>query len=82
MLEYMVVLTRQREIRRFVLQENRFHEMPTDADGVMKSTSFPGLWLHAEGFFQLDGLQVMEMLRQGMTSPVYAAFRQQLPERR
>lgn len=81
-LEYIVVLTRQREIRRFVLQEGQFREMNAGVDDVVKSTVFPGLWLYTEGLLQLDGLQVMETLRQGMATPEYAVFRQQLQERR
>lgn len=77
-LEYLVVLTRQREVRRFVLHEGQFREMPADTDGVIRSKVFPGLWLHTSGLLQLDGLQVIEMLRQGMTTPEYTSFRQQL----
>ncbi len=79
-LEYIVVLTRQRKIPRFVLQEGRFREISAGADGVMRSTVFPGLWLHTERLLQLDGLQVMDTLRQGMTTPEYAVFRQQLQQ--
>ncbi len=79
-LEYIVVLTRQREVRRFVLQTSRFREMHADVDGIMRSQVFPGLWLHTAGLLQLDGLQVMETLHQGMATPAYLAFRQQLQE--
>ncbi len=81
-LEYIVVLTRQREVRRFVLRDDQFCETHADTDGVLRSQVFPGLWLHTEGFLQLDGLQVMETLRQGMATDAYAVFRQQLQERR
>lgn len=80
-LEYIVIVIRQHRVRWFVLQEDGYQEGVAE-DGVFKSAVFPGLWLHAAALLQLDGLQVMETLRQGMATPEYAAFRQQLQERR
>ena len=81
-LEYVVVVLRQRAVRWFVLQEGTFREREADEGGIFKSTVFPGLWLDAAALFQLDGLRVMEVLRQGMATPEHAAFVQRLQERR
>ncbi len=81
-LEYFVVVTRQQRVRRFLLQDGLLLETNADADGIVKSVTFPGLWLHVEGLFQFDGTQVVETLHQGMATPEYTAFRQQLQERR
>jgi Uma2 family endonuclease len=81
-LEYVVVIVRQGAVRWFVLQEGRFREREAEIDGIFMSTVFPGLWLDAAAFFRLDGLRVMEVLRQGMATPEHAAFVQQLQERR
>jgi Uma2 family endonuclease len=42
-LEYVVVVMRQRAVRWFVLQEGQYQERQADADGIFKSTVFPGL---------------------------------------
>lgn len=77
-LEYIVVVLRQRLIRRFVLQQGTYHEPAADADGIVRSHVFPGLWLHAEALLQLDGVRLMEVLRQGLATPEHARFVHQL----
>jgi Uma2 family endonuclease len=79
--EYVVVVVRQRLIRWFVWQQGAYHDMAADADGIFRSRIFPGLWLHAEALLQLNGGQVMDVLRQGLATPEHAAFVQQLQPR-
>src|SRR5207249_3024580 len=50
--EYLVVLVRERKLRWFVRRRNGFVEQAQDAQGVLKSTVFPGLWLSAPRFFR------------------------------
>ena len=80
--EYVVVVIRQRTVRWFALQSGAYQELQADVDGVFKSTIFPGLWLHLEALCQLNVAQVMATLRQGMASPEHAAFVQRLQSRR
>jgi Uma2 family endonuclease len=77
-LEYVVVVLRQGVIRWFILQDGTYQEMPADADGVFRSRVFPGLWLHANALLQLDGVTVMDVLRQGLATPEHIVFVQQL----
>ena len=81
-LEYVVVVLRQQVIRWFILQNGTYQEVSLAADGIFRSRIFPGLWLHANALLQLDGVTVMEALRQGLATPEHAAFVQQLQERR
>jgi hypothetical protein len=81
-LEYIVVVLRQRAVRWFVLQEGTFQERGPDEGGMLKSKVFSGLWLDIAALFQLDGLRVMEVLRQGVATSEHAAFVQQLQARR
>jgi Uma2 family endonuclease len=81
-LEYVVVVIRQRTVRWFALQDGQYQERQADADGVLQSTVFPGLWLHQTALLQLEGAQVLETLRRGLGSPEHAAFAQQLQSRR
>ena len=81
-LEYVVVVVRQGVIRWFMLRDGTYQDMPADADGIYRSKVFPGLWLHADALLRLDGVQVMQALQQGLTTPEHAAFVQQLQARR
>ena len=76
--EYVVVVLRQRAVRWFVLQAGAYHEMAPDAAGIFRSRVFPGLWLQAEALLQLNGVQVLDVLRQGLATPEHAAFVQRL----
>jgi Uma2 family endonuclease len=80
-LEYLVVVVRRRVIRWFVLQEGQYQETSVEHDGILRSRVFPGLWLDVEALLQLDGLQVMDTLQQGVATLEHAAFVQQLRER-
>lgn len=82
LVEYVVVVIRQRAVRWFVLQDGQYQEQQADADGIFKSTVFPGLWLQQTALLQLEGAQVMETLRQGLESPEHAGFLRQLQSRR
>ena len=77
-LEYVVVVLRQRVIRWFVLQDGTYQDMSADADGIFRSRVFPGLWLHANALLQRDGATVMDVLRHGLATPEHAAFVQRL----
>ena len=76
--EYVVVVLRQRVVRWFVIQDGTYQDMSADTDGIFRSRVFPGLWLHANALLQLDGATVMDVLRQGLATPEHAAFVQRL----
>jgi len=80
-LEYIVVVLRQRRIRWFTLQGGIYTDLSADENGIYRSHVFPGLWLHADALLQRDGVQVMEVLRQGLAAPEHAAFVQRLQQR-
>src|SRR5262245_65859234 len=65
-LEYVVVVLRQRVVRWFVLQDGTYREVEADAHGLFKSTVFPGLWLDAPALLRLDVRQVMATLQHGI----------------
>ncbi len=81
-LEYVVVVLRQRVVRWFRLQEGAYREVATPDNSLFKSDTFPGLWLAAEAFLQLDGATVMDTLSQGLAIPEHEAFVQQLQQHR
>jgi Uma2 family endonuclease len=81
-LEYVVIVLRQRVVRWFVLQDGTYREVEADAGGMFKSTVFPGLWLDAPALLRRDIRQVMATLQHGIETPEHAAFVQQLQARR
>jgi len=81
-LEYVVVVLRQRVVRWFVLQDGTYQEVGADTRGLFKSTVFPGLWLDVPALFRLDVRQVMTTLQHGSETPEHATFVQQLQARR
>ncbi|HSX78455.1 MAG TPA: Uma2 family endonuclease [Candidatus Saccharimonadia bacterium] len=81
-LEYVVVVLRQRVVRWFVRQDGTHQEVEADVSGLFKSRVFPGLWLDAPALLQRDGRQVLATLQQGLEMPEHAAFVQQLQARR
>jgi Uma2 family endonuclease len=80
--EYVVVVLRQRVVRWFVLQAGAYREATAGAGGIFTSTVFPGLWLDAVALLQLNGSLVMDTLHRGLTMPEHAAFIQQLQRQR
>jgi Uma2 family endonuclease len=81
-LEYGVVVLRQRVVRWFVLQDGTYQEVAADASGLFKSTVFPGLWRDAPALLRRDGRQVMATLQRGLETSEHTAFVQQLQARR
>jgi len=81
-LEYVVVVLRQRVVRWFVPEDGTYREVEVDTNGLFKSTVFPGLWLDAPALLRRDVRQVMATLQQGIETPEHAAFMQQLQARR
>jgi len=80
--EYLVVALRQQIVFRFVNRDGRFEEHPPDADGIIRSEVFPGLWLDPAAMIALNGRRALEVLRQGLATPEHAAFAAQLAARR
>jgi len=81
-LEYVVVVLRQRVVRWFVPQDGTYQEVEAGASGLFKSTVFPGLWLDAPALLRRDVRQVMATLQHGIETPEHATFIQQLQARR
>ena len=72
--EYFVWRTQDEAIDWFVLREGQFERLPPDADGILRSRQFPGLWLDPEAMTSGRLKQVIEVLQQGLASPEHAAF--------
>lgn len=79
--EYLVVALRQQAVFWFVNRDGKFEEKPPDADGVIRSDVFPGLWLDPVALVRLNGRRLLEVLRQGLATPEHTTFAARLAAR-
>lgn len=81
--EYLVWRVLERELSWFRrdASTNKFVSLDPSSDGVFKSSTLPGLWLHAEGLFADDYVRVLETLELGTASAEHKEFRQRLVDR-
>lgn len=80
--EYVVAALRMNRVFWFVRRRTKFKELPADADGILRSEVFPGLWLDPTALLRRDSKRVLAVLRQGLASPEHAAFVAKLHTRR
>jgi Uma2 family endonuclease len=73
--EYMVVAVRASRVFWFVRgTDGKFVQLPPDADGILRSTIYPGLWLDPAALLAGDIARVLAVVNQGIASPEHAAF--------
>lgn len=72
-LEYLVWRVREKEMDWFALRNGQFEPLPR-GDGIIRSETFPGLWLDPAALIDDDPTTVLRVLDQGLASPEHAAF--------
>jgi Uma2 family endonuclease len=73
--EYLAVTVRLGKVFWFIRNEaNQFVELPADADGILRSRIYPGLWLDPAALLAGDLKRVLEVLNQGLATSEHAAF--------
>lgn len=81
-LEYVVWRILDRQVDWFVNRGGRFELMLPDADGVLRSTVCPGLWLTPAALVGGDKAAVKAILEQGLDSPEHDNFVARLEQAR
>lgn len=76
--EYLVWRVEDAAFDWFVLRGGRYEPLPAAPDGLLKSETFPGLWLDPAALLRGDLATVLETLRRGLESPEHAAFVEKL----
>ncbi len=76
--EYLVWRVFDDAVDWFVLRGSNFEALTPDANGVLKSETFPGLWLSVANLVKHDYRKVIAVLRDGLPSDEHAAFVDQL----
>lgn len=73
-LEYIVWRVYDEAIDWFVMRDGYFAPLVPDTQGILKSETFPGLWLDVAAMLQRDLEKVLVVLNQGLASPEHVAF--------
>jgi Uma2 family endonuclease len=72
--EYLAVQVYEQVVSWFVLRGGVYEVLDADEDGILRSESFPGLWLHGEALWNRDLARLLSVLQQGLASSEHAAF--------
>jgi Uma2 family endonuclease len=76
--EYIVWRVYDEALDWFQLQAGKYHRVAPDADGLIRSHSFPGLHLDVEALLMGDLAAVLAAVRVGTETDAHAAFLQKL----
>jgi Putative restriction endonuclease len=72
--EYFVWRVFDQQIDWFRLQEEEYRPIAGDACGILRSQTFPGLWLDRSALIGGEMQRVIAVLQEGLASPEYQAF--------
>jgi Putative restriction endonuclease len=72
--EYVVWRVLDEAVDWFIRRGDQFVPLAPGADGLLRSETFPGLWLDAHALVHLQLAAVLAVLQQGLASPEHAAF--------
>lgn len=62
----------------FVLRDGNYQSLTAGASGIIRSETFPGLWLDVPAMLRGDLAQVLSVLQQGIASSEHAEFVERL----
>jgi Putative restriction endonuclease len=72
--EYIVWRVLDRAVDWFVLLDGQYERLEPGADGIIRSTVFPGLWLDPAALTSGDSARVLAVVQQGLGSEEHADF--------
>jgi Uma2 family endonuclease len=79
--EYLIAVAGREELVWHVLTPSGFQPLSPDADGILRSRVYPGLWLDPAAVWSLDLPRISDVVRAGLASPEHAAFAAELTAR-
>jgi Uma2 family endonuclease len=72
--EFILWRVEDRAIEWYFLNNGEYQELATGPDGIIRSKTFPGLWLDFEAMIRRDDQAVLRALQQGIASDEHAQF--------
>jgi len=79
--EYLVWRTMEGEFDYLVLKDGQYQKTTPAADGIIRSSVLPGLWLNLPAAFAGDWPAVFQTMQAGIASAEHAAFVEQLKQK-
>ncbi|NDJ18377.1 Uma2 family endonuclease [Myxacorys almedinensis] len=76
--EYLVWQTYENRLDWFYLQEGEYMPFQADAQGIIQSRVFPGLWLAVDALLRGDLAIVLAELQKGLATPEHRSFMKRL----
>jgi Uma2 family endonuclease len=76
--EYLIWRTLENSLDWFAASDGKFLPLAPDADGLLKSRAFPGLWLDPLVVLAKAKTRLLDALERGLASAEHAAFVEQL----
>jgi hypothetical protein len=72
--EYLVWRVLDEAVDWFILRNSRYELLSPDSNGILRSETFPGLWLNSEALLRSDFGTVLDCLQQGLVSQEHMDF--------
>lgn len=72
--EYLVWQVYENRLDWFALVDGDYQTLPTDAQGIARSTAFPGLWLAVPALLNGNMAEVLSTLQAGLQAPEHHQF--------
>lgn len=72
--EYLVLQIYEQRVDWFILREGVYTSLAPDADGILRSAIFPGLWFDPAAFWWDDLAALLGVVQRGIATPEHAAF--------
>ena len=73
-LEYLVLLAFEREMRFFRLIEGEYIAVEPDTEGVLRSRVLPGFWFRSDWFWEGRLAELLQLVQEGIDSAEHKAF--------
>ncbi len=80
--EYLVWRVFDREVDWFCLRDGNYERLAPDADGLLRSRVFPGVWLDPNALVQDNRTALVEAASRGLASPEHADLVARLEQKR
>lgn len=78
--EYIVWQAFENQLDWFRLEAGEYRSLSPDAEGIIRSQVFPGLWLAVEALLNNQMVQVLTVLQSGLNSTEHIAFTERLKQ--
>ena len=79
--EYLVWRTYSQQVDWFNLVEGEYVPITIEADGIVQSKVFPGLWLHVSALTSGNLVEVLQTVQRGIASSIHQKFVSDLSDR-